>query len=135
MNIIEDDIVISGISGRFPMSMNLNEFAHNLYNKIDMANDDNKDRWDNKSEKLNYKFGKVSDLDKFDASFFSTLNSYAKWMDPQGRILLEHTYEAILDAGTSPQSLRGSKTGVFIGLSINDSFNAYEGKFCAPNVN
>jgi fatty acid synthase len=41
------------------------------------------------------------------------------------RILLEHSYEAILDAGISPQSLIGSKTGVFIGCSISDSKDAF----------
>jgi fatty acid synthase len=35
----EDEIVISGISGRFPNSANVAEFAHNLYNKIDMVDD------------------------------------------------------------------------------------------------
>ena len=133
INFGDDDIVVSGIAGRFPMSRNLNEFADNLYNKVNMVDDDNSDRWGNVSDDLNYKFGKVSDLDKFDASFFSTLSSYSKWMDPQGRILIEHAYEAILDAGISPQSLRGSETGVFIGLNLNDAFNIYAGKYCAHN--
>lgn len=44
-------------------------------------------------------------------------------MDPQIRVLLEHSYEAILDAGISPQSLHGSKTGVFIGCSYDDGLN------------
>lgn len=39
----DDEIVISGISGRFPSSSNLHEFAYNLYNKIDMVDDDG--RW------------------------------------------------------------------------------------------
>ncbi|XP_070505893.1 fatty acid synthase-like isoform X1 [Chironomus tepperi] len=41
------------------------------------------------------------------------------------RMLLEHAYESILDAGISPQSLVGSKTGVFIGCSISDSKDAF----------
>lgn len=40
----DDDIVISGISGRFPKSKNLDEFKYNLYNGINMASDDNS-RW------------------------------------------------------------------------------------------
>lgn len=39
-----DEIVISGISGRFPNSANMQEFANNLYNKIDMV-DDLETRW------------------------------------------------------------------------------------------
>lgn len=37
-------------------------------------------------------------------------------MDPQSRIVLEHTYEAIIDAGLNPNDLRGTKTGVFVGV-------------------
>ena len=41
-----EEIVISGIGGRFPSSENLDEFAHNLYNNIDMITEDqNEERW------------------------------------------------------------------------------------------
>jgi fatty acid synthase len=43
--------------------------------------------------------GKLYNLDKFDASFFSIHNKEAQTMDPQIRMLLEKTYEAIVDAG------------------------------------
>lgn len=42
-------------------------------------------------------------------------------MDPQLRLLLELTHEAIIDAGYNPQELRGTKTGVFIGVSDSES--------------
>lgn len=32
----EDEVVISGISGKFPSSNNMYEFAHNLYNKVSL---------------------------------------------------------------------------------------------------
>jgi acyl transferase domain-containing protein len=38
-------------------------------------------------------------------------------MDPQARIMLETTYEAICDAGVCPQKLRGTKTGVYVGIN------------------
>jgi len=43
--------------------------------------------------------GKLYNIDKFDASFFGIHNKQAQSMDPQCRMLLEKTYEAIMDAG------------------------------------
>jgi len=43
--------------------------------------------------------GKLFSIDKFDASFFGIHNKQAESMDPQCRLLLEKTYEAIVDAG------------------------------------
>jgi fatty acid synthase len=39
-----EDVVISGMSGRFPESDSADEFAQNLYNKVDMIVDDDR-RW------------------------------------------------------------------------------------------
>lgn len=43
--------------------------------------------------------GKLKDLSKFDASFFGVHPKQAHTMDPQLRLLLEVTYEAIVDGG------------------------------------
>jgi fatty acid synthase len=43
--------------------------------------------------------GKLYNIDKFDASFFSVHYKQAECMDPQARMLLEKTYEAVVDAG------------------------------------
>ena len=43
--------------------------------------------------------GKLYNIDKFDASFFGIHNKQAQSMDPQARMLLEKTYEALVDAG------------------------------------
>ena len=41
-----EDIVISGMGGRFPLSNSVDEFANNLYNNVDMITpDDNEERW------------------------------------------------------------------------------------------
>ena len=43
---LSEDIVISGVGGRFPMSNNTDEFANNLFNNIDMiTEDENEERW------------------------------------------------------------------------------------------
>ncbi len=41
---VGEDVVISGMSGRFPESDSVDEFAQNLYNKVDMIVDDDR-RW------------------------------------------------------------------------------------------
>lgn len=115
-----DDIVISGVSGRFPSSDNMNEYAFNLYNKIDML-DDKETRWRHTNPEIPRRSGKINNLEKFDASFFGVNFKQARCMDPNSRILLEHAFEAVLDAGINPKSLRGSKTGVFVGTSFNES--------------
>jgi fatty acid synthase len=120
----DEQIVISGISGRFPKSANLHEFQHNLYNGVEMIDDD-ESRWEYFNEEVPKCSGKIGNLEKFDAQFFSILSKYANWTDPQIRMFLEHSYEAILDAGVSPQSLVGSRTGVFIGNSETDSKDVF----------
>lgn len=67
--------------------------------------------------------GKINNIEKFDAEYFDFSFDEVAVMDPMGRMLLEHTYEAIIDAGVNPKDLRGTKTGVFIAVCYSESEN------------
>lgn len=64
--------------------------------------------------------GFINDPSAFDADFFKISVREAEAMDPQHRLVLEQTWAAFEDAGLCPHTLRGSNTGVFIGVSSAD---------------
>src|SRR5262249_34341731 len=71
--------------------------------------------------------GILDDIWGFDPSVFRISPREAEQMDPQQRILLQLTWEALEDAGIPPSSIAGTDVGVFVGASPTDYAHAVIG--------
>lgn len=127
----EEDIAIIGIGCRLPGDIRDTEAYWELLNEgRDAIQEIPKDRWDideyydpdpDSPGKMATRFGGfVKDLDLFDSDFFGISPKEAEGLDPQQRMVLESTWEALERASIAPTSLKGSSTGVFVGVSNTD---------------
>ncbi len=120
----EDVIAIVGMACRFPGADDLDGFWRRLEAGEDAVTDGRRDAgpWtgvagDPANESEIERIGAfVEGIDRFDAKFFRIAPIEAKSMDPQQRLLLETSWQAIEDAGIDPESLKGSRTGVYAGI-------------------
>lgn len=67
--------------------------------------------------------GYLTKLELFDASFFRISPVEAQFLDPQQRLMLEMSWHALEDACINPDTLRGSRVGVYAGISNNEYRN------------
>ncbi|KAJ8916588.1 hypothetical protein NQ315_000232 [Exocentrus adspersus] len=112
---MNEEIVISGISGRYPECNNFDEFAEGLLSGVDLVTSEN-GRFPVGYLGIPARIGKLPEVDKFDAKFFNFSDKEAEFTDPRQRILLETVQECIIDAGYNHRELRGSNTGVYVGI-------------------
>ncbi|KAI1414159.1 putative equisetin synthetase [Hypoxylon sp. FL1857] len=60
------------------------------------------------------------DLSQFDSGFFNIQPAEVEAIDPQQRLLMETVYDSLCAAGQTIEGLRGSSTGVYVGVMCDD---------------
>ena len=125
-----EPIAIVGLSCRFPGSNDPDAFWRLLSGGIDAVKEVPNGRWDKDAYydpdpsvpgKMHAPYGGFLDqVDLFDPGFFGISGREAESMDPQQRLLLEVAWEALENAGIAATHLRGSSTGVFVGITTSD---------------
>ncbi|CRZ16896.1 type I polyketide synthase [Mycolicibacterium neworleansense] len=126
----DDPIAIVAVSCRFPGAPNPEAFWDVLSGGIDAIREVPEDRFDideffdpdpDAPGKTYTRFGGFLDgIDGFDPEFFGISPREAVWIEPQQRLMLETVWEGLERAGYGPDSLRGSRTGVFVGVAANE---------------
>ncbi|MFB1296307.1 type I polyketide synthase [Mycobacterium sp. pW049] len=126
----DEPIAIVSVSCRFPGAPDPEAFWDVLSGGIDAIREVPEDRFDidefydpdpDAPGKTYTRYGGFLDgIDGFDPEFFGISPREAVWIEPQQRLMLETVWEGLERAGYGPSSLRGSRTGVFVGVAANE---------------
>jgi myxalamid-type polyketide synthase MxaB len=125
-----EPIAIIGIGCRYPGADSPDAFWQLLKNGVDAVTEVPPARWNKdqfqavantESARASLRWGGfLEQVDQFDPLFFGIAPREVNTMDPQQRLLLEVAWEAMEDAGIVPERLRGTDTGVFVGIGTHD---------------
>ncbi|XP_054279479.1 fatty acid synthase-like [Macrosteles quadrilineatus] len=117
----QHEVVISGISGRFPECFSVDDLQEKLLTKSVLIKPD-EDRLLYKGfQNIHLASGKIPEWNRFDNTLFGVSKSLVNNADPLLGMILERSFEAILDAGVSPFTLKGHKIGVYVSPSPSDN--------------
>lgn len=123
------DIAVVGMAGRYPGADSADEMWELFSNYRSGVGELPAGRWAEYSrdpemtrrmEQAKLTGGYIEDIASFDAEFFGLSPLEAANMDPQQRIVLQLTWEALEDAHIPANELRGKPVGVFMGNTNND---------------
>ncbi|WP_437728551.1 SDR family NAD(P)-dependent oxidoreductase [Sorangium sp. So ce861] len=125
-----EPVALIGMAGRFPGAPSVEELWKLLCDGAEAIRDVPAERWDAEAyhapepaapgKMLTRAGGFLAEVDRFDAAFFGISPREAAHMDPQQRLALEASWEALEDAGIPAAGLAGSATGVFLGAMWRD---------------
>lgn len=123
----EEPIAVVGMACKFPMADSIAAFDSLLADAGNAITDVPLERWNpadhagpEGADAALKHGGFCADIDRFDASFFGIAPREAEKLDPQQRMLLEVSWQALIDAGLAGRQLRDSQTGVFVGIGNSD---------------
>lgn len=123
----DNAVAVVGLATRLPGASDQHQFWDVLRNGTDCVGEAPASRWNTAvhwstdPEDTTKTYGKwggfIPEHDRFDAAFFGIAPREACYMDPQQRVFLETAWHALEDAGMADDRLRGSRAGVYAGLS------------------
>ena len=126
----DEPIAIVGLSCRFPGAPDPTAYWRLLRDGVDAIREVPASRWDidalydadlSAPGKMTTRFGGfLDDVGGFDASFFGISPREAIEVDPQQRLMMELSWEALEDAGLQPAQLKDTRAGVFFGAMWMD---------------
>ncbi|WPF68508.1 polyketide synthase Pks13 [Corynebacterium sp. 21KM1197] len=126
----DHDIAVVGMAARFPGAHNIEEMWNMLVEgRSGTTSQPPEGRWAEyqgdpvsrtKMAEQNLAGGYLDDIASFDAEFFGLSPLEAANIDPQQRIMLELSWEALEHAHLPANELRGTPVGVFYGSTNND---------------
>lgn len=117
---INEPVAVIGVGCRFPGDIDGPERLWDFLTEKKCAITAYPDRGFTNAGTFAESGGFLKDVAGFDNRFFDIPPDEALRMDPQQRLLLEVSWEALEYAGIIPESLRLSRTGVFVGVSSTD---------------
>ena len=142
-----EPIAVIGMACRFPGGLNdCDTFWEVIVSGTAVVREIPADRWNADAfysadraqpGKSATRFGSFLDgVDLFDAAFFDISPREAVHMDPQQRLFLEVSWQALEDAGQTKERLSGSETGVYVGIHnhSNDYHELQASDLCKLNA-
>ncbi|BBY58767.1 putative polyketide synthase [Mycolicibacterium sarraceniae] len=134
----DEPIAIIAVACRFPGSPDVDAYWDVLSGGVDAISEIPEDRFDvdefyDPDQQMPGKIytrsgGYLDSVDGFDPEFFGISPREAVWIDPQQRLMLEIAWEGLERAGYAPSALRGSRTGVFVGVGANEYSHLLSGE-------